>query len=340
MTMKISLSWLKDYLPGEYDVDRLTGDLTMVGLEVDVVTDRYAYLDSVIVGQIDSVVSHPNADRLTCCQVDTGAGLVPVVCGAPNTTEGLRVPLALPGTVFPDGSILEKSTIRGEISEGMLCSQAELGLGADTAGLMVLDSVYPLGKPLSQALGLTDPVLDIDLTPNRADCLSILGICREIAAIYQTSVQYPDIPKPPPGDTIDQLSSVVIEAPSLCPRYTAAILTGISVEPSPFWLQDRLRSVGLRPINNVVDITNFVMMETGQPLHAFDFDRLAEHRIVVRTAKSGDSFTTLDGQTRRLHDDTLMICDGEKSVAVAGVMGGLNSEIEDTTTRVLIESAC
>jgi len=338
--MKISLSWLKNYLPGEYDVQRLADGLTMVGLEVDAVTERYAYLDSVIVGRIDAVTAHPNADRLTCCQVDTGKGRVPVVCGAPNTDEGLLVPLALPGTVFPDGFILEKTAIRGETSEGMLCSQAELELGSDADGLMILDSGYPAGKPLGQALGLSDPVLEIDLTPNRADCLSILGICREIAAINNTKVRYPDVPDPTPGDAINQLTSVVIEAPSLCPRYAARVLTDISIGPSPFWLKDRLRSVGLRPINNVVDITNFVMMETGQPLHAFDFDHLAEHRIVVCTAKAGDHFTTLDGQTRRLHDDTLMICDGQKPVAVAGVMGGLNSEIEDTTTRVLIESAC
>ena len=338
--MKISLSWLKNYLPGEYNVQRLADGLTMVGLEVDAVTERYAYLDSVIVGRIDTVRPHPNAARLTCCQVDTGKGHVPVVCGAPNTTEGLLVPLALPGTVFPGGLILEETAIRGETSEGMLCSQAELEIGPDADGLMMLDSGNPVGKPLSQALGLSDPVLEIDLTPNRADCLSILGICREVAAINHTKVQYPDVPDPTFGDAINQLASVVIKAPSLCPRYAVRVLTDISIAPSPFWLQDRLRSVGLRPINNVVDITNFVMMETGQPLHAFDFDRLAEHRIVVRTANEGDRFTTLDGQKRRLHADTLMICDGQKPVAVAGVMGGLNSEIEDDTTCVLIESAC
>ena len=274
--MKVSLSWLKNYLPGEYDVQRLADGLTMVGLEVDAVTERYAYLDAVIVGRIAAVSAHPNADRLSCCQVDTGKGRVPVVCGAPNADEGLLVPLALPGTVFPDGFILEKTAIRGEASEGMLCSQAELGLGSDADGLMILDIGYPVGKPLGQALGLSDPVLEIDLTPNRADCLSILGICREIAAINNTKIRYPDVPDPIPGDAINQLTSVVIEAPLLCPRYAARILTDISVGPSPFWLQDRLRSVGLRPINNVVDITNFVMMETGQPLHAFDFDHLAD----------------------------------------------------------------
>ncbi len=337
--MKVSLSWLKTYLPGEYDVDRLADDLTMAGLEVDGVTDRFAYLDSVIVARIDAVAPHPNADRLVCCRMDTGGGHVPVVCGAPNVAEGALVPLARPGTVFPSGLVLEKTTIRGEVSEGMLCSQAELALGPDAAGLMILEASAPIGQPLGQALGVSDPVLEIDLTPNRADCSSVLGICREIAAIKKTRVQLPDVPAPSPGDAISALTSVTVEAPELCHRYAARILTGITVGPSPFWLQDRLRSVGLRPINNVVDITNFVMMETGQPLHAFDFDRLAGHRIVVRTARDGDRFTTLDGQERRLYDDTLMICDGEKPVAVAGVMGGLNSEIETTSTRVLIESA-
>jgi phenylalanyl-tRNA synthetase beta chain len=338
--MKVSLSWLKEYLPGEYDVHLLADDLTMIGLEVDAVVDRYAYLDTILVSRIDTITPHPNADRLVCCQVDTGKGSVPVVCGAPNVAEGALVPLARPGTVFPNGFTLEKTTIRGEVSEGMLCSEAELELGPDSSALMILDTGMPVGQPLNRALGLTDPVLEIDLTPNRADCLSIIGICREIAAIEKTKVQLPDVPEPVPGDAISQLTSVTIEAPALCPRYAARVLTDITVGPSPFWLQDRLRSVGLRPINNVVDITNFVMMETGQPLHAFDFDRLADHRIVVRTAAGGDRFTTLDGQERRLSDDTLMICDGEKPVAVAGVMGGLNSEIEDTSTRVLIESAC
>ncbi len=338
--MKVSLSWLKAYLPGEYDVHLLADNLTMIGLEVDSVTDRYAYLNTVLVGRIGTITPHPNADRLVCCRVDTGKGSVSVVCGAPNVAEGALVPLARPGTVFPSGFTLEKTTIRGEVSEGMLCSQAELALGSDASGLMILESGLPVGQSLGQALGLSDPVLEIDLTPNRADCLSVIGICREIAAIEKTEIQPPAVADPVPDDAINQLTSITIEAPDLCPRYAARVLTDITVGPSPFWLQDRLRSVGLRPINNVVDVTNFVMMETGQPLHAFDFDRLAEHRIVVRTAKDGDRFTTLDGQERRLYSDTLMICDGEKPVAVAGVMGGLNSEIEDTSTRVLIESAC
>lgn len=338
--MKISLSWLQEYLPGEYNIAQLAERLTMAGLEVDAVADRYDYLKTVLVGYIVTVTPHPNADHLTCCRVNAGGAELKVVCGAPNTKQGMLAPLALPGTLLPDGTTLSKTMLRGEPSEGMLCSAFELGLGGDATGLMILDDSLNPGLPLNQALNLSDFVLDIDLTPNRADCLSLLGICREIAAIYKTKVQYPDIPIPTWGGAIDQMTSVTIENPELCSRYAARLVIDITVAPSPFWLQDRLRSVGLRPINNVVDITNFVMLESGQPLHAFDFDRLAEHRIVVRTAENGTKFTTLDDQSRKLHEDTLMICDGEKPVAVAGVMGGSNSEIEQTTTRVLIESAC
>ncbi len=338
--MKISLSWLQDYLPGDYDIEHLADDLTMAGLEVDAVSDRYDYLKSVLVGKIVAVTPHPNADHLSCCRVNAGETEFQVVCGAPNVKQDMLVPMALPGTVLPDGTTLSKTVLRGEPSEGMLCSAYELGLGEDAAGLMVLDGSLNLGQPLNQALSLSDAVLDIDLTPNRADCFSILGICREIAAIYKTKVQYPDVPIPTLGGDIDQMTSVTIESPEFCPRYAARLVFDITVTPSPFWLQDRLCSIGLRPINNVVDITNFVMLETGQPLHAFDYDRLAGHRIVVRTAEAGTRFTTLDDQSRELHKETLMICDGEKPVAVAGVMGGSNSEIEQTTTRVLIESAC
>jgi phenylalanyl-tRNA synthetase beta chain len=251
----------------------------------------------------------------------------------------MLVPVALPGTVFPDGNILGQSVIRGTKSEGMICSEMELGLGLDAGKIMALDSKLPIGSKLYDALDLSDKVIEIDLTPNRPDCLSIIGIAREIAGIQKTRLTYPDYDIIDPQDDIAKLTSVQIEAPDLCPRYAARLVTDITVAPSPYWLQDRLMSVGLRPINNIVDITNFVMLETGQPLHAFDFDQLAENRIVVRTAAPGESFTTLDQKQRQLNDEMLMICDGQKSVAIGGVMGGLNSEIENSTTRVLIESA-
>jgi phenylalanyl-tRNA synthetase beta chain len=337
--MKVSLSWLNDYVSIQMDPSDLAEALTMVGLEVESVSARYRYLDTVFVGQIKEIAPHPNADKLSLCQVDTGQGQVSVVCGAPNIKTGMLSPIALPGTEFPEGFVLEKSVIRGQTSDGMLCSEGELGLGVDRSGIMALDPALSVGDKLASALGLTDTIFEIDLTPNRPDCLSVIGVAREIAAIQNSPLKYPDFKLADKSDKISGLTSVKIEAPDHCPRYVARLLEDIKIKPSPFWLQERLLSVGLRPINNIVDITNFVLMETGQPLHAFDFDHLAQNRIVVRTAKQGETFVTLDQKERVLGTETLMICDGEKAVAVGGVMGGLNSEIEDSTTRVLLESA-
>ena len=337
--MIVSLSWLKEYVPIEMEVHRLADALTMVGLEVASISDRYDYMDSVVVGKLNQIDLHPNADTLKTCSVDIGNRMVSIVCGAPNLEKGMHVPVALPGTLFPDGLLLEKTVVRGVTSEGMICSEKELGLGTDQSGVLALNQQLSVGDKLGKALALSDMIFDIDLTPNRSDCLSILGIAREIAAIQKTKLAYPVIHLPGTENHISKFTSVKIEAPDHCPRYAARLLFDVSVAPSPFWLQDRLISVGLRPINNIVDVTNFVLMETGQPLHAFDLDRLAENRIVVRLAKKGELFTALDQKDRILSSDTLMICDGEKAVAIGGVMGGLNSEIEISTTRVLIESA-
>ena len=313
--------------------------LTMAGLEVESVANRYAYLQTVFVGRIAEVNPHPNADKLTICRAETGGHSRTVVCGAPNVSEGMLAPLALPGTVLPDGTRLEKSVIRGEKSDGMLCSEMELGLGIDSSGIMALNPSLKVGDPLAEALGLEDTVFEFDLTPNRPDCLSVIGIAREIAAIQNTPLNYPDYSLTEKKDTISTLTSVKIEAPDHCPRYSARLVENIVVKPSPYWMQDRLQSVGLRPINNIVDITNYVLMETGHPLHAFDFDQLAQNRIVVKTAADGDTFVTLDQKEHQLNSRMLMICDGEKQVAIGGVMGGLNSEIEETSRRVLIEGA-
>lgn len=337
--MKVSLSWLREYVPIEMPVTQLADALTMVGLEVEAVTNRYAYLDSVLVGRVTQVSSHPKADRLKLCQVDVGDHCYSVVCGAPNVQAGMTAALALIGTELPDGTILRQSQIRGVTSEGMLCSEAELGLGPDRSGIMSLDGGLAIGTPLHTALELSDTVLEIGLTPNRPDCLSMIGVAREIAAIQNTALTLPQINPVETQASIDEFTSVVVDAQDNCPRYTARLLADIKVAPSPFWLQDRLMSVGQRPINNIVDITNFVMLEMGQPLHAFDFDQLAGQKIVVRMAEKGELFTTLDQKKRELDPDMLMICDGEKPVGVAGVMGGLNSEVEETTGRVLIESA-
>lgn len=340
--MKFSLSWLKEYVTIDTEVSDLADALTMAGLEVDSVTDRYGYLDTVITGRVVSIKPHPDADRLQLCDVDIGERTISIVCGATNVKEGGVYPCALPGTLFPDGRTLEKGVIRGIESKGMLCSEFELGLDGDQSGIMPLEDSTAPGIPIAKVLELSDTVVEIDLTPNRSDCLSLIGIAREVAAIQNKIVKYPEVFDDLDSNTgkhISDISSVTIEVPDLCPRYAAKILYNIKVGPSPQWLKDCLLSIGLRPINNIVDITNFVMMESGQPLHAFDLEQLAENRIIVRTAKQGETFVTLDNKERKLTPDMLMICDGKKPVALAGVMGGLNSEIEDTTTTVFIESA-
>ena len=338
--MKVSWSWLNQYVNLEMAPADLAEALTMTGLEVDSAVDRFAFLESVRVGRIQAVEAHPRADRLKLCRVDIGDRVVTVVCGAPNAVAGMLAPCALPGTEMPDGKILQAGAIRGATSEAMLCSALELGLGADGSGLMALDSDLAVGHPLNRALNLCDPVFEIELTPNRSDCLSLIGVAREAAAIAGQRVKPPAVSIPAAGQAVREHTSVQILAPEHCPRYAASLIFEVTVGPSPAWLQDRLRSVGLKPINNVVDVTNFVMLELGQPLHAFDFDRLEGRRIVVRTAAEGEPFVTLDGKERRLAADTLMICDAARPVAVGGVMGGLNSEIEAGTTRVLLESAC
>jgi len=337
--MKVSLSWLTDYIDIDRDIMDLADALTMAGLEVEGITDRYAYLTGVVVGRILEIKPHPHADKLVLCKVDTGEGEKSIVCGATNMKETDRVPVALPGTQLPGVGSIEAGSIRGEISEGMLCSQAELGLGSDAAGIFILPTALTPGRPLPSALNLSDPVIEFDLTPNRPDCLNVIGVAREVAAITGTPLRLPDIGLSEASVSIDGLASVTIRTPYHCPRYAARLISELQVQPSPFWLQDRLNSVGLRAINNVVDVTNFVLMEMGQPLHAFDFDRLSEGRIVVDTAREGQVFTTLDGIERKLPNEALMICDGKGPVALAGIMGGLESEIEDDTRNVLIESA-
>ena len=338
--MKISTQWLNQYVSVGIPVSELADKLTMAGLEVEGAVNRYGYLESVLVGSITEIRKHPNADHLKLCDVNIGDRSILVVCGAPNARKGMKAPCALPGTFLPAGRAIQKTTIRDIPSEGMLCSEAELSLGPDASGLMVLDPQLAEGLPLIEALHLTDTILEIGLTPNRPDCLSFIGIAREVSAIVHQPLKFPEIKMPQASGRIDELTSVTIQNPDLCPRYAARLITGVTVAPSPFWLQDRLLSVDLKPINNIVDVTNFVMMEMGQPLHAFDFDQLAENRIVVRTAGHNETFTTLDGKERRMADETLMICDGQRPVAVAGVMGGQNSEIQKITTRVLLESAC
>ncbi len=343
--MRVSLSWLKDYIPIDTEPEVIAEKLTMAGLEVESVEKRYHYLDRVVVAKVESVRPHPNADKLSVCRVDAGTGqLLQIVCGAPNVREGMFAPCALEGAVLPGEFKIKAGKIRGEISQGMLCSAAELRLDADASGIMDMKGDFGPGIPLERALNLNDALFEIDLTPNRPDCLCVIGIAREIGAFEKPrrNVRFPDItlPENRMGDNdIHAYARVDILDPDLCPRYSAGLMTNVKIKPSPFWLREKLESVGLSSINNVVDITNFVMMETGQPLHAFDFDQVAQGRIVVRRAGTDRDFKTLDGKTHCLEPDMLMICDGARPVALAGVMGGENSEITDATTRVLIESA-
>ena len=341
--MKVSLSWLKDYVSVEGNATSLADSLTMAGLEVEAVYDRYDYLKKVVAGRLLEIITHPKTDRLKICLVNVGDKNIQVVCGDLNISVDMICPVALPGTVFPDGSIFKKNLIRGKESNGMLCSDPELGIGTDKSRVMILNPGIKPGEKLINALNLSDMVLDISLTPNRPDCLSMIGVAREVAAIYNSKIILPDI-KVETQDYEDEtpisdLTSVIIESPELCPRYAARLVKDIIVKPSPFWLQDKIVSAGLRPVNNIVDITNFVMMETGQPLHAFDFDSLAQNKIIVKNAKDGEKFTTLDNKEHTLSSRVLMICDGEKPVAMAGVMGGMDSEIKNFTTSVLLESA-
>jgi phenylalanyl-tRNA synthetase beta chain len=338
--MKVTINWLKEYVDLDgLPVEELAEGLTMAGLEVEAVVPIGRELQDVVAGKILEVGRHPRADRLTVCRVDCGKEVLDLVCGAPNVREGVTVPVALPGAILPSGIEVKPAVIRGVSSPGMICSERELGLSEDHSGIMILKEEIVPGTSLSRALNLEDTLLEISVTPNRGDCLSHIGIAREISALFRRPFRLPDTSAAPKGGQAEAMTSVTILAPELCPRYVARLVTGVRIGPSPAWLRNRLLSVGIRSINNVVDITNFVLMELGQPLHAFDFDTLAGQRIVVRRAEAGERLITLDDQERELTPEMLVIADAEKGVALAGIMGGLNTEIRESTRRILIESA-
>ncbi len=338
--MNVTLNWLKNYIDFELSPNELADRLTMLGVEVESVKQLGAELEGVVVGSVGSIKPHPNADKLVLCQVDIGeTEELQIVCGAPNVREGMLAPVATIGATLPIGLTIKRAKLRGETSHGMLCSEKELGLSEDAAGLMELPTETPLGTSLSEVLGLDDVVFELEITPNRPDCLSLIGVAREIRAETGNALKLPQVDFNEDETDIREITSVTIEAPDLCPRYAARVIRGVKVGQSPAWLQQRLESVGIGVINNIVDITNFVLMEYGQPLHAFDYHKLAENRIVVRRAAGDENLTTLDEIDRELTPDMLVIADAEKPVALAGVMGGYDSEITETTADVLLESA-
>jgi len=335
--VKVSYRWLKSWVPVMLGPNDLAERLTLAGLEVDEVAPVAPPLDGVVVGEIIAIEPHPDADRLRICRVRGDAEERTIVCGAPNARLGLKAPLATLGTVLPGGLKIKPAKLRGVRSEGMLCSEPELGLGEDGTGLMELPSELETGASLSQALELDDHVLDIDLTPNRADCLSVRGLAREIAAILELPLQAPDIEAVPAK--IEDRPEIELEAPADCPVYVGRIIRGVDVNvATPAWMVEALRRSGIRSLGPVVDVTNYVLLELGQPMHAFDLARVAGG-IRVRRAKAGETMALLDGREVALTDDMLLITDHEKPQALAGIMGGAGSMVDGETRDVLLESA-
>ncbi|MDZ7317255.1 MAG: phenylalanine--tRNA ligase subunit beta [candidate division KSB1 bacterium] len=334
--MKVTLSWLKEFVDIDLSIEQIAETLTMRGLEIEEITRPQYAFSGVVTARVLAVDPHPSADHLRVCRVSDGTAERNVVCGAPNVRKGKVYPLALPGAKLGEMSI-ETRPLRGVVSEGMLCSESELGLSERADGLLELPDDAPLGKDLKELLGEADTTFDVFVTPNRADCMSVIGIARELASAMGRPLKKRalSLQPAPAGEAMN----VEILDPQRCPRYTGRLIAEVKIGPSPLWLARRLHAVGVRSINNVVDITNYVMMETGQPLHAFDRALLRGNRIVVRTADKGERFVTLDGKEHELGPEDLLICDAERPVALAGIMGGLNSEVSEQTTAVFLESA-
>ncbi len=337
--MKIVLDWLKDYVDIDRPLEEICDLLTEAGLECQIIKSGPAVPEGIVIGEILSVQPHPDADKLSVCLVNVGLDeSLQIVCGAPNVAQGQKVPVATVGTALTPEFTIKKAKLRGVASNGMICAEDELGLSDDHSGIMILDPSYEIGKDLNSYLN-SQIVLDIDLTANRPDCMSHIGVAREVAALTGKTLHIPEARPKEKGPEIHSMTNVNILAPDGCPRYTARLIKNVKIGPSPKWLKDRIEAIGLRPVNNVVDASNYVLHETGHPLHTFDFDELAGQKIVVRYAGEKETFETLDHKVRDLSKDILLICDAEKPVALAGIMGGLHSEISDNTVNVLIESA-
>jgi len=339
--MRLPLFWLHDFCHPDLDAHALAERLAMTGTEVDrVLTHGVSGLEFFVVGRILAAVPHPDADRLRVCRVAVGEGEVAeIVCGAPNVADGQTVAVARPGAVMPDGTRLREAKLRGVRSRGMVLAEDELAIGTDHDGILVLDDGLAPGTPLADVLPIATEVLELEITPNRPDCLGVYGVAREVHAATGAPLASPPWAEDPGSEGDVEGIEIVVEAPELCPRFTVRAYEDVRIGPSPPWLKARLMAAGQRPISNVVDVTNYVMLLTGQPLHAFDLDRVAGGRLVVRRAKDGEQLETLDGAVRTLDSDMLLIADEEGPTSIAGVMGGARSEVGAQTTRVLMEVA-
>lgn len=354
--MNTSLKWIKDLVPGlDCTPQEYMDAMTLSGSKVEGYENMDEDLDKIVIGQVKSIEKHPDADKLVICQVDIGTETIQIVTGAPNVTEGCKVPVVLDGGKVAgghDGSKTEggikikKGKLRGVESNGMMCSIEELGSNRDMFplapenGLYILPEDAPVGESAISYLGLDDTVVEYEITSNRVDCFSILGIAREAAATFGKEFVPPVVTETGNNEDVNDYIKVSVKDDKLCSRYTARVVKNIRIAPSPEWMQCRLRAQGIRPINNIVDITNYVMEEYGQPMHAYDLDTIEDREIVVRRAAKGEQFVTLDGQERTLDDSVLMICDGRKAIGIAGIMGGENSMITDNVKTMLFEAAC
>jgi len=338
--MLIPLSWLREYVDLPESVEELCEKLTSLGLEIEAVERKGEDVKNVVVGKILSIDKHPDADKIVVCKTDVG-GPEPlqICCGAKNMKVGDKVPTAVVGASLPGGFEIARRKMRGVESQGMMCSGKELGLGDDVDGLMILDPVVPIGKDIRAVLGMNDVILEIEVTPNRGDWAGLIGIARELAAAYGKPLKWPAAELKESGGKASEAASISIEAPDLCSRYIGRVIKGVKVGPSPDWLTRRLVAAGQRPINNVVDVTNYILLETGQPLHAFDLNTLQGRKILVRQAKAGEKIQALTGTECALTPDMLVIADANRPVAVAGIVGGKETEVNEATVDLLLESA-
>ena len=341
--MRVPISWLREYCSPELDTFAIGERLAMTGIELERVESHgVSALEYFVVGKVLEAHRHPDADRLSVCSVDTGDGEPSqIVCGAPNVAAGQTVAVGKPGSVMPDGTRLKTAKLRGEPSHGMILAEDEVSIGIDHDGIMVLDDRLAAGTPLADVLPISDEVLELEVTPNRPDCLAVFGVAREVHA----ATGAPLAPAPwaaedlgSLGELDPQIATIAVET-EICQRFTARVFENVTLGQSPAWLKARLSAAGMRPISNVVDVTNYVMLLTGQPLHAFDLDRVAGHALTVRAAGPGEQVATLDGQTRTLDSEMVLIADAEGPTSIAAVMGGARSEVSADTTRVLMEVA-